>query len=312
MPRKPRVQQPGMIHHVIARGNNKENIFRSDDDKIRYLQLIDKYRERDHFKLLSYCLMDNHIHLLIKQGEVSLSRTMQGIQQSYTQYYNKKYKSIGHVFHQRFKSKPVDDEAYLLSLIAYIHKNPKVGRLVNDLNDYKWSSHQEILKSSKKNLADVDHLFELIGRDVINVVPEYLWLLGEVNDEVIKEWYLKGDKLEKKRSEIYINERKEIKESKKYKIDEVLKEFDEYLLANDLTLSAANQRRVIVLLCDEFCDVKSREVANRIGVLPTRVSVIRNEYILNEMADEIIEIFGDIKVNIMNNNTEVRINNRKK
>ncbi len=308
MPRKPRVQQPGMIHHVIARGNNKENIFRSDDDKTRYLQLIDKYRERDHFKLLSYCLMDNHIHLLIKQGEVALSRTMQGIQQSYTQYYNKKYESIGHVFHQRFKSKPVDDEAYLLSLIAYIHKNPKVGRLVNDLNDYKWSSHQEILKSSKKNLADVDHLFELIGRDKFNIVPEYLWLLGEVNDDAIKEEYLKGDKLEKKRSEIYINERKEIKESKKYKIDEVLKEFDEYLLANDLTLSAANQRRVIVLLCDELCNAKNKEIADRIGVLSTRISSIRSEFILNKIGDEILDICKEVKTEIMNKNKNIRKN----
>ena len=308
MPRKPRVQQPGMIHHVIARGNNKENIFRSDDDKTRYLQLIDKYRERDHFKLLSYCLMDNHIHLLIKQGKVALSRTMQGIQQSYTLYYNKKYKSIGHVFHQRFKSKPVDDEAYLLSLIAYIHKNPKVGRLVNDLNDYKWSSHQEILKSSKKNLADVDHLFELIGRDKFNIVPEYLWLLGEVNDDAIKEEYLKGDKLEKKRSEIYINERKEIKESKKYKIDEVLKEFDEYLLANDLTLSAANQRRVIVLLCDELCNAKNKEIADRIGVLSTRISSIRSEFILNKIGDEILGICKEVKTEIMNKNKIIRKN----
>ena len=308
MPRKPRVQQPGMIHHVIARGNNKENIFRSDDDKTRYLQLIDKYRERDHFKLLSYCLMDNHIHLLIKQGKVALSRTMQGIQQSYTLYYNKKYKSIGHVFHQRFKSKPVDDEAYLLSLIAYIHKNPKVGRLVNDLNDYKWSSHQEILKSSKKNLADVDHLFELIGRDKFNIVPEYLWLLGEVNDDAIKEEYLKGDKLEKKRSEIYINERKEIKESKKYKIDEVLKEFDEYLLANDLTLSAANQRRVIVLLCDELCNAKNKEIADRIGVLSTRISSIRSEFILNKIGDEILDICKEVKTEIMNKNKIIRKN----
>ena len=308
MPRKPRVQQPGMIHHVIARGNNKENIFRSDDDKTRYLQLIDKYRERDHFKLLSYCLMDNHIHLLIKQGEVALSRTMQGIQQSYTQYYNKKYESIGHVFHQRFKSKPVDDEAYLLSLIAYIHKNPKVGRLVNDLNDYKWSSHQEILKSSKKNLADVDHLFELIGRDKFNIVPEYLWLLGEVNDDAIKEEYLKGDKLEKKRSEIYINERKEIKEKKKLTIDEVLKEFDEYLLANDLTLSAANQRRVIVLLCDELCNAKNKEIADRIGVLSTRISSIRSEFILNKIGDEILDICKEVKTEIMNKNKNIRKN----
>lgn len=214
MPRKPRIQQPGMIHHVIARGNNKEAIFKEDNDKIRYLQLIDRYKKRHMFKLLAYCIMDNHVHLLIKQNEVSLSKTMQGIQQSYTQFYNKKYNCIGHVFHQRFKSIPVADEAYLLSLIAYIHKNPKVAGIVNDLNEYRWSSHLEIIKPSKKDIADVFYLFDLINRNVNEVLPEYLWLLGEVNEEQVKAQYLKAKKLEEKRSEIYISERERVMEKK--------------------------------------------------------------------------------------------------
>lgn len=298
MPRKPRVQQPGMIHHVIVRGNNKESIFRQDADKIRYLQLIIRYRERDLFKLLAYCIMDNHIHLLIKQGAVSLSKSMQGIQQSFTQYYNRKYNSIGHVFHQRFKSFPVDDEAYLLALIAYIHNNPKVAGIVNDLNKYKWSSHTEIIKPSKKNVADVKYMFDLIDRNVSEAVPEYLWLLGETSDEKVKEYYLRGKKLEERESEIYIDEREEIKESKKRSLDEIIDFLEEYLKSKYLDISKADERRIVVLLCDEFCEVKNREISEKIGVLANRISMIRHEYNNDKIKENVIKIFDDVKKEI--------------
>lgn len=89
MPRQPRIQDEYMIHHVVARGNRKEKVFHSDGDYIRYLQLLERYRDRYNFHLFSYCLMDNHVHLLVQQSTTPLSKFMQGIQQSYTQYFNK-------------------------------------------------------------------------------------------------------------------------------------------------------------------------------------------------------------------------------
>lgn len=89
MARKLRVQGQGMIHHVIARGNGKKDIFNGDIDRRKYLDLIRKYKLRYRFKVYAYCLMNNHIHLLLEKGSVNLSKIMQGIQQSYTQYINK-------------------------------------------------------------------------------------------------------------------------------------------------------------------------------------------------------------------------------
>lgn len=294
LPRKLRVQQPGMIHHVIARGNNKENIFNENADKIRYLQLIERYKKRHMVKLLAYCLMDNHVHLLIKQGEESLSKTMQGIQQSYTQYYNKKYNSIGHVFHQRFKSIPVADDAYLLSLIAYIHNNPKEAGLVSNLNDYRWSSHIEIVKPSKKNIADVDFLFDIIDRDVNEVLPEYLWLLGEISEEHVKSQYLKGKKLEERKSEIYIEEMEEIKRNKYLEIDQVKEFLEYYIKLRNINLRNANKSRLIVLLCDEFCRASNKEIGHIINITGARVSSIRNEYLENKWEENMLEMYKEM------------------
>lgn len=299
MPRKPRIQQPGMIHHVIVRGNNQESIFREDADKIRYLQLVNRYKERHLFKLLAYCIMDNHIHLLIKQGNMSLSKSMQGIQQSFTQYYNTKYNCIGHVFHQRFKSFPVDDDAYLLALIAYIHNNPKVAGVVNDLGNYKWSSHIEIIRPSKKNIADVEYLFDFIDRDLSQSIPEYLWLLGEVNDESIKQCYLGGKRLEERESEIYIDERKDLIENRKYPINFIIDFVDGYILSKNLDINIPNKRRVIVMLSDEFCNEKKREIAEKIGVRPNRVSMIRGEHYNNQIKEDVLKVYHDIKHEIM-------------
>ncbi len=304
MARKPRVQQPGMIHHVIARGNNKESVFKKETDKIRYLQLLTKYKEQHKFKLLAYCIMDNHIHLLIKQGRVSLSKTMQCIQQSYTQYYNHKYNTIGHVFHQRFKSKPVCDESYLLILIAYIHNNPKDLGVV-DLLKYKWSSHNEILNPSSKNIADVDELFELIGRKRKSIIPEYLWLLGEVDDEFVKQQYLSGDKLEEKRSEIYIEERTEIVEKRKFLISEIQNIVNSFVNKADCAVSKAIERRVIILLCDEFCDVLDKEIAEKLQISIGTVRNIRLEIVKGNLNNLVLELLVKIKETI---NEDMHIN----
>ena len=98
MARKPRIHYENAIYHVIARGNNRENIFLDARDKDKYLELIGKYKQKYGFELFAYVLMDNHVHLLIYIDQISISKIMQGIQQTYTQYYNKKYRHVGHVF----------------------------------------------------------------------------------------------------------------------------------------------------------------------------------------------------------------------
>ncbi|MBM2805453.1 MAG: hypothetical protein HW419_3346, partial [Deltaproteobacteria bacterium] len=98
MGRKPRVHFPGALYHVIVRGNQRQATFRSDADRRRYLELLNQYRTRYGFHLYAYVLMSNHVHLLLEVGETPLAKAMQGLQQSYTLYFNRKYQLVGHLF----------------------------------------------------------------------------------------------------------------------------------------------------------------------------------------------------------------------
>jgi len=106
------------------------------------------------FSLLSYCLMPNHFHLLIKQNlEISPSKLILKICTSYSKYFNKKYEHVGHVFQDRFKQILVDHNDYLIWLTAYIHQNPKVSGLVTKLDEYSWSSYREYLDKPSYDLC---------------------------------------------------------------------------------------------------------------------------------------------------------------
>ena len=104
MARKPRIEYPGAFYHVMTRGNRKEAIFKDDKDRLRFLQKLLEYKERYGFVLYGYTLLKNHIHLLIETRDAPLSRIMQGFLQSYTQWYNDKYRTVGHLFQGRYKA----------------------------------------------------------------------------------------------------------------------------------------------------------------------------------------------------------------
>ena len=132
MARKPRIEYEGAFYHVITRGNRREKIFRDKKDFLKYLEILSHYKKRYRFRLYSYVLMSNHVHLLMETGKVSLSKVKQGINQSYTAYFNRKYKTVGHLFQGRYKALLCDRERYLLSLIKYIHFNPVRAKMVKD------------------------------------------------------------------------------------------------------------------------------------------------------------------------------------
>jgi len=142
MARKPRIHFPGALYHVISRGNQGQRIFRQDKDRFYYLDLLSRYYNRYDFRLYAYVLMSNHVHLLAEAGKVPLAKVMQGLQQSYTLYFNRKYGLVGHLFQGRYKSILCDRDCYLLELVRYIHLNPVRSKLVRDALDYPWSSHR--------------------------------------------------------------------------------------------------------------------------------------------------------------------------
>jgi REP element-mobilizing transposase RayT len=112
----------------MVRGINRQDIFQNDEDKGVYLKRIAKYKDECGFKIYAYCFMCNHIHLLIKEGEKSISEAMKKIGTSYVYWYNLKHNRTGHLFQDRFRSEVVENDAYLLTVAKNIHQNPvKIG-----------------------------------------------------------------------------------------------------------------------------------------------------------------------------------------
>lgn len=153
MARKPRVYFSGALYHVLSRGNQRQTIFRADTDRRRYLELLEHYRKRYQFQLRAYVLMKNHVHLLIEVGKHPLAKIMQGLQQSYALYFNRKYKLVGHLFQGRYKDILCDRDAYLQELVRYIHLNPVRSKIASDPGDYLWSSHRDYLNSRTVKVA---------------------------------------------------------------------------------------------------------------------------------------------------------------
>ncbi|MBI5409002.1 MAG: transposase [Nitrospirae bacterium] len=166
MARKPRIEYEGAFYHVITRGNRREHIFRDRNDFLKYLDILSLYKKRYRFRIYSYVLMSNHVHLLIETIKTPLSKIQQGINQSYTMYFNRRHRTTGHLFQGRYKAILCDRDTYLLSLIKYIHKNPVRAKMVTKPDDYKWSSHRCYAGKDKQNdIVDTDPVLRMFSED---------------------------------------------------------------------------------------------------------------------------------------------------
>ncbi len=154
MPRRARQKSKTNIYHIMVRGINRQNIFVDDEDNEKFLDTLNRYRAKTAYEIYAYCLMGNHIHLLIKEGNESLSNTMRRIGASYVYWYNWQYDRKGHLFQDRYKSEPVEEDTYFLTCLRYIHQNPLQAGLVDNIELYKWSSYREYLTEPK--MVNVD------------------------------------------------------------------------------------------------------------------------------------------------------------
>lgn len=163
MARRPRVFAPGLLYHVIVRGNQQRKTFRTKDDYKAYLDRLEHYRTKYQLRIYAYCLMPNHVHLLVESGSAPLGKFMQGLQQSYTQYFNRRYRKVGHLFQGRYKAIICDKEKYLLALLRYIHLNPVRARLAKRPEGYVHSGHRNYLKNSTAKIIDTRPVLALLG-----------------------------------------------------------------------------------------------------------------------------------------------------
>lgn len=139
----------------MLRGIDKRNIFLDDNDRESFIKCILKAKEFGNFELYAYCLMNNHVHLLIKEGE-EIGNTMRRITVRYVGWHNKKYERTGHLFQNRFKSEPVESERYLITVFRYIHQNPIKAGIVMRIADYPWCSYEHYLHSYKGIYSFID------------------------------------------------------------------------------------------------------------------------------------------------------------
>lgn len=156
-----RIWYPGTSFHVTTRGNHKEDIFRDSKDYKVFLNIIKealKFYEENNYELICYCLMTNHIHLLIKTDDKEIGHLMRRINSFYARYFNNKYNYEGHLFQRRYHGKLIKDDAQMLATSRYIHLNPVRAKIVEMPERYQWSSYGMYIGKRKERLISSDNI----------------------------------------------------------------------------------------------------------------------------------------------------------
>ena len=173
MGRKPREKSGTGIYHVMLRGVNRQDIFEDEEDYAvfkKQLYRVVFYKDESgrpqppRCAIYAYCLMTNHVHLLVRETIEDLSTVIKRITVGYALYYNSKYQHVGHLFQNRFRSEVVNDEGYFLTLLRYIHQNPVAAAITKTVADYKWSSwgEYENYRVGKQTICTIQPVLKLM------------------------------------------------------------------------------------------------------------------------------------------------------
>ncbi|MFH1824822.1 MAG: transposase [Candidatus Firestonebacteria bacterium] len=188
MPRQSRIVVPGYPHHIILRGNNRNVIFYSDEDRCFFIRCLKESKEKTGSKIYAYCLMTNHVHLLVEPlTESGLGNVIQSLGRRYVQYINWKYKRTGTLWEGRFKSSLVDKDEYLLACSRYIELNPVRAGIVSNPVDYCWSSFGYKAEGKMNSLLEPDPIYIGLGGTEKERQTNYKKLfLNSISDEELK------------------------------------------------------------------------------------------------------------------------------
>lgn len=156
MPRQARIKSASGLYHVMMRGADRRILFSDDEDNLGFLLSLKRAKASSEFKLYAYCLMGNHVHMLIKEGKESLEHAIKRLAVSYVYHYNEKYDLLGHLFQDRYRSEPIDSVDYFLDVIRYICQNPVKAGLTDNPFSYRWLGCAGI----KDEFGLTDHLDE--------------------------------------------------------------------------------------------------------------------------------------------------------
>lgn len=189
MPRTARKKSKTGINHIIFRGINHLDIFLEKDDFEEYMWRLKKIATKYELEIYAYCLMANHVHLLIKEGIEDISVSLKRLGTGYAQWYNKKYRRCGHVFQDRFLNEPVEDDAYLLTVSRYIHMNPIKAGIVERPDDWEWSSCRGYYSMEMSdNIIKREKVLGYFSDDRERAIREYKEYMNQENNDKCMEY----------------------------------------------------------------------------------------------------------------------------
>lgn len=181
MPRGPREKSSSGIYHIMLRGINRQTIFEDDEDRIKFLETLKNYKDISKYQIYSYCLMDNHIHILMKEMQEPISITIKRICASYVYWYNQKYERCGHLFQERFKSEIVETDGYFLTVLRYIHQNQVKAGIIKSVSESKWTSYHEY--TERATMVDSDFVLSFFSLDRQKAKDLFIEYMNENNKD---------------------------------------------------------------------------------------------------------------------------------
>ncbi|OUS09533.1 addiction module toxin RelE [Gammaproteobacteria bacterium 53_120_T64] len=180
MARPLRLEFAGALYHITSRGDRREDIYETDDDRSLFLSVFSDVCERHNWHCHAYCLMSNHYHLLVETPDANLSKGMRQLNGVYTQNFNRAHSRTGHVFQGRYKAIVVDKNSYLLELARYIVLNPVRAGMVRSANAWPWSSYRATVgQAVRPNYLHVDWLLAAFGRQKTAAIEAYKQFIKE-------------------------------------------------------------------------------------------------------------------------------------
>jgi len=249
MPRRLRVEACG-YHHVYNRGVAKSDIFLENEDKEIFLDILGEVSKEYRFNIHSFCLMDNHYHLLLENKKENLSDGMRQINSKYASYFNKKYKRVGHLWQDRFKSWYVLNETYLFTLFKYIEQNPVKANMTKKIGEYRYSATYSILKDG---------------------VPPFLQNSFVLRDYHIQELF---DMLEISLSEIEIENIDKFHKTRYKEVDGVIEPIKKIELTKYFLHVSSKEERNLAILKAYKEDYTKSEIARELSLSVAGVSKI--------------------------------------
>lgn len=227
MPRKARKKSPTGIYHIIMRGINRQSIFTDEEDKQNFIEALVRYKEISCYQLFAYCLMDNHVHILLAEQEEPIATIIKRISSSYVMWFNKKYGRCGHLFQERFKSEIVDNDTYFLTVLRYIHQNPLKAHMVKDIAEYKWSSY--LGYTGESEIINREYVLEIFSGQSTEAIKRFEQFSLESNTDICLEiedvkTVMSDEQLRKVIKERFEIEAIKLRDEIRHKQDLILKE----------------------------------------------------------------------------------------